>query len=56
MVEACITGLWYAREVLLRYREHCRVIEPPELIAMIRESLARMAGLYTERPPAEDAP
>lgn len=54
IVEACITDLWYAREVLLRYREHCRVIEPPELIAMIRESLGRMAALYAERPPPED--
>jgi predicted DNA-binding transcriptional regulator YafY len=47
VVEACITDLWYARNVLLRYREHCRVLEPPELIVMIRESIERMAALYT---------
>jgi predicted DNA-binding transcriptional regulator YafY len=47
VVEACITDLWYARNVLLRYREHCRVLEPPELIAMMRESVGQMQRLYT---------
>ncbi|HMQ32728.1 MAG TPA: WYL domain-containing protein [Chloroflexaceae bacterium] len=38
--------LWQARQILLRYREHCLVLEPPELVAMIRESVAAMAGRY----------
>lgn len=46
VVEACITDLWYARNVLLRYREHCRVLEPPELVAMLRESARGIARLY----------
>jgi predicted DNA-binding transcriptional regulator YafY len=48
VVEACITDLWYARNVLLRYREHCRVLEPPELIKMIRESAEHIRELYDE--------
>lgn len=38
--------LWQARQILLRYREHCLVLEPPELVAMIRESIAAMAARY----------
>lgn len=49
MIEACITDLWYAQTVLLRYREHCRVLEPPELVAMMRASVERMATLYNEK-------
>lgn len=45
-VRAETSDLWQARQILLRYREQCRVFEPPELIAMIRESLSRMAALY----------
>jgi predicted DNA-binding transcriptional regulator YafY len=46
VVEACITDLWYARNVLLRYREHCRVIEPPELVELMREAVTRMHEVY----------
>lgn len=46
VVEACITDLWHARDVLLRYREHCRVLEPPELVELMRESATRLAELY----------
>ena len=49
---ALVTGetsdLWQARQILLRYREHCRVLEPPELIELMRESVARLAQLYAE--------
>lgn len=48
VVEACITDLWYARNVLLRYREHCRVLEPPELVEMLRASIERMAQVYRQ--------
>lgn len=40
--------LWQARQVLLRYREHCRVLEPPELVALMRESTALMAAIYRD--------
>ena len=46
LVEACISDLWQARQVLLRYREHCRVLEPPELVDMMRESIAALAAVY----------
>jgi len=38
--------LWQARQFLLRYREQCRVLEPLELVEMMRESVFRMAALY----------
>lgn len=47
-VTAEAADLWQARQILLRYREHCLVHEPPELVAMIRESLAAMARRYAE--------
>jgi predicted DNA-binding transcriptional regulator YafY len=50
VVEACITDLWYARNVLLRYREHCRVLEPPELVDMMCEAITRMAEIYQLAP------
>jgi predicted DNA-binding transcriptional regulator YafY len=46
LVTAATSDLWQARQVLLRYREHCRVLEPLELVAMIRESVERMARVY----------
>ena len=33
-------------ELWRRYREHCRVLEPPELVAMMRASVERLAELY----------
>jgi predicted DNA-binding transcriptional regulator YafY len=46
IVEASITDLWHARTILLRYREHCRVVEPLELVAMMRESVTNMFAVY----------
>jgi predicted DNA-binding transcriptional regulator YafY len=46
LVEARIHDLWYARNVLMRYREHCRVLEPHQLMEMIRDSIERMEALY----------
>lgn len=40
--------LWQARQILLRYREHCLVHEPPELVTMLRETLAAMGRRYGE--------
>ncbi len=48
LVRAETADLWQARQILLRYREHCRVLEPPELLELMRESVTRMAQLYTE--------
>jgi len=47
-IRAVTVDLWQARQILLRYREHCLVYEPPELVAMIRESVARMAEVYAK--------
>ena len=47
-ITATTPDLWQARQVLLRYREHCRVLDPPELVVMMRESIQRMAALYTD--------
>lgn len=46
LISAQTSDLWQARQILLRYREHCRVLEPPELVALIRESLERMSEGY----------
>lgn len=45
-VRAETGDLWQARQILLRYREHCRVHAPEELITMMRESIAQMYSLY----------
>ncbi|NJP06828.1 MAG: WYL domain-containing protein [Chloroflexaceae bacterium] len=50
LVSAQISDLWHARQVLLRYREHCRILAPPELITMIKESVRQMLNLYALEP------
>ncbi|MFV9504089.1 MAG: helix-turn-helix transcriptional regulator [Oscillochloridaceae bacterium umkhey_bin13] len=45
-IHARCSDLWQARQILLRYREQCVVHAPSELVALIRESIARMAELY----------
>jgi|GEM_PF-273187 len=51
LVTAQTHDLWQARQVVLRYREHCRVLEPLQLVTMVRESIDRMAQRYAEEPP-----
>lgn len=46
-VSAQVTNLWQARQILMRYIEHCQVLEPPELVDMIRETVAHLAVLYS---------
>lgn len=46
VVTATVSNLAIARDVLLRYGNRCRVIEPPELIDLIRETVDAMAALY----------
>ncbi len=45
-VVATTTDLWRAQQILMRYREHCEVREPAELVHMMRESIRRMAQRY----------
>lgn len=47
-ITAQTTDLWQARQILLRYREYCRVLEPLELVGMLRESAERMAQVYRQ--------
>lgn len=46
LVSAKVTNLWQARQILMRYIEHCQVLEPPELVAMMRHTAARLAKRY----------
>ena len=52
-VKARTSNLWRARQILLRYGEHCQVLEPEELVVMMRETAARRYGLLAEE--AEEA-
>lgn len=49
-VTAVTTDLWRAHQILMRYREHCRVLEPAPLVEMMRASIQRMADLYLTEP------
>ena len=46
LVRARITNLWQARQILMRYIEHCQVLEPPELVAMFQQTARNMAATY----------
>jgi hypothetical protein len=46
IISAQTSDLWQARQILLRYRKHCRVLESPELIELMRERIERMARMY----------
>lgn len=48
IIQGQTTDLWLARQILLRYREFCRVLEPPELVTIMRECLERMQAQYRE--------
>jgi predicted DNA-binding transcriptional regulator YafY len=50
LVKGYVTNLWQARQILMRYIEHCQVLEPPELVEMMRQTVAKMAALYTVLP------
>lgn len=55
-VRAVVGDLWQARQVLLRYRDQCRVLEPAELATMMRDSAERVLALYTEKEPDATTP
>ncbi|WP_298821629.1 helix-turn-helix transcriptional regulator [Chloroflexus sp.] len=46
-IAAQTTDLWQARQILFRYREQCQVLEPPELVQMIRASVQKMQEYYS---------
>jgi proteasome accessory factor C len=46
LVTATVYSLWQARQILLRYLENVRVLSPPELIALMRETIQKLSMLY----------
>jgi len=56
LVTATIHNLWQARQILLRYMDNCRVLQPPELVTMMAETAQKMYALYpTEHSSMDDA-
>lgn len=45
-VTATVTNLWQTRQILLRYGTGCKVMEPPELVELFRETAYGMAEMY----------
>lgn len=45
-VSATVTNLWQTRQILLRYGDTCRVIEPAELVSLMRETARGLARTY----------
>lgn len=45
-ITGVVTNLWQTRQILLRYGSGCKVIKPPELVEMFRETLEEMNALY----------
>jgi predicted DNA-binding transcriptional regulator YafY len=45
-VTAIITDLFEAAQTLFRYREHCIVLDPPELVEQMRASAAKIYAHY----------
>ncbi|HLH63459.1 MAG TPA: WYL domain-containing protein [Ktedonobacteraceae bacterium] len=48
IVEGTARSLWWARRLLLGYGEQVKALEPPELVAMMRESAGSMCRMYEE--------
>lgn len=46
LVSATVSDLIAAHNVLLRYGDNCRVIDPPEMIALLRDTADRLASFY----------
>lgn len=45
-ITATVTNLWQTRQVLLRYGDACQVHEPPELVALFRQTALGLIRLY----------
>lgn len=54
LVTATITNLWQTHQVLLRYGAACEVLEPPELVALFRETAQEFAQVYGTAPGSAD--
>ena len=48
IVEGSARSLWWARRLLLGYGEQVKALDPPELVQMMRETMAAMSRLYEE--------
>ncbi|MGB8345376.1 MAG: WYL domain-containing protein [Ktedonobacteraceae bacterium] len=48
IVEGSARSLWWARRLLLGYGEQVKALDPPELVQMMRETVAAMSRLYEE--------
>lgn len=46
LVTATVHNLWQTRQILLRYLDNCRVLEPPELVTMMRETAQKLGATY----------
>jgi hypothetical protein len=47
-VTATVTNLWQAHQVLLRYGDACRVLEPPELVVLFRKTAQGLNEHYAQ--------
>lgn len=45
-VTAEVTNLWQTRQTLLRYGDACRVIEPPPLVELFRQTAEGLSTIY----------
>jgi predicted DNA-binding transcriptional regulator YafY len=45
-ITATVTNLWQTRQILLRYGTACQVHEPPELVALFRETAQGLVDMY----------
>lgn len=48
IVEGSARSLWWARRLLLGYGEQVKALDPPELVQMMRETMAATSRLYEE--------
>ncbi len=46
LVTATVHNLWQTRQILLRYLDSCMVLEPPELVALMREAAQKLSQKY----------
>jgi predicted DNA-binding transcriptional regulator YafY len=46
LVTATVHNLWQTRQILLRYLDSCLVLDPPELVALMREAAQKLGQKY----------
>jgi predicted DNA-binding transcriptional regulator YafY len=52
-ITARVTNLWQARQVLLRYGDACRVLEPPELVQLFQRTARGLGEIYLRTEPGQ---